>query len=202
MDIDRFDNLAQSVGATASRRQALRTLAMAAVSSVAVRLGVWPEPVDAEEDDVDEGEIAPENLFGCKNVGDSCSDNSDCCSNICKLQKKKKKKKGKKKKNKKGVCDDHNSGLCSGENACAGNDRQCGEQGLQGACYVTTGNAAFCGRVAPNRPPALTCANCLRDSDCVNAGYPAGSACVVCSNICLFSGVSPNGTACVGPAAN
>jgi hypothetical protein len=62
---------------------------------------------------------------------------------------------------------------------------------------TTTGNASFCGQVQTGpQPPRLQCFNCETDTECENAGFGRGAACVVCESNCEFE--SKNATACAG----
>jgi hypothetical protein len=206
MDSDRFDSLARSVGVTATRRAALRTLAVAAIGAAGVRFGTPAEPVGAEGARAGDGEseeVKPENLFGCKNEGDSCNgDGSQCCSGRCEGKKGKKGKKGKNGKKKKdrpdrSKCVSHNAGPCQkGQDACVQGQAavSCGEN-IPGVCFQTTGKSEFCGRQG-QAPPGFACATCNNDQDCLNLGWPRDSACVVCTTMCGFTTT----TACVGPS--
>jgi len=200
MDSKRFDALARTVSGSLSRRWAMQAVAAAAVAATAERIGLV-EPASAKRAKVlttTEPEVQPENLFGCKNFGETCQGNDAvCCSGTCVGKKPKKKKKGKKTKDTR-TCGDHNVGGCAGQDACTSTGVSCGDPGFNGVCFVTTGRASFCGRTGGTVPPGFSCTNCATDQDCVNLGWPSGSACLVCST-CQFT--TTNSTACIGPAA-
>jgi hypothetical protein len=199
VDDKRFDILARSVGRAASRRKALRTVALATLGAAAAKVGLGTDATIAEE-------VTIENRYGCTNVGGACNGkDSQCCSSRCegKGKGKKKKKKGKHNRRRdrrdKSQCVAHDEGGCStGQDTCSGNGLQvpCGRGG-RGACFITTGNASFCGQIQGGIPPAFNCFDCNQDQDCVNAGYGRDSACVICETNCRFTS---NQTACVGPA--
>jgi hypothetical protein len=200
MDSKRFDALARTVGGSISRRRAMGVVATATVAAAAERIGL-AEPASARRagpNVTGQAEVQPENLFGCKNFGELCKGNASvCCSGSCVGKKPKKKKNGKKTKDTR-TCGDHNVGGCAGQDACTSTGVSCGDSGVTGVCFLTTGQASFCGRPGGQVPPGFSCTNCNTDQDCVNLGWPSESACIVCSN-CQFQ--TSNGTACVGPAA-
>jgi hypothetical protein len=196
MDSIRFDNLAKMVGRRTSRRGALYRLTAAALAAFAARTVAPVRPAAAQVTSED---------FGCSNVGAKCNGrDSKCCSGRCvgqPAQKGRKRKNGKRRRNKpdRSRCQAHNEGGCtSGQDTCInGIQIACGRGG-QGACFQTTGNAGFCGRVTGPTPPNFQCMVCNRDQDCVNQGFGGGAACVVCFSDCRFN--NANATACVGPA--
>ncbi len=106
---------------------------------------------------------------GCKNLGKKCLNAVDCCSNLCKG------KKGKKR------CRAHDTGGCmEGINVCGlgiaglALATPCTtSSGQTGFCLVTTGNAPYCAALG------FGCDACTRDRDCLATVGP-GSACIVC----------------------
>src|SRR4051812_26076954 len=188
MDSKRFDALARTVGEAVSRRRAIQAVAAAATTATAVRIGLT-EPASARRAKASassEPEVQPDNLFGCKNFGEQCKgDDSACCSGTCVGKKPKKKKNGKKTKDTR-TCGDHNVGGCAGQNACSSTGVSCGDSGFNGVCFVPPGTASFCGRTGGTVPPGFSCTNCSTDQDCVNLGWPSGSACIACAT-CQFT---------------
>lgn len=178
----------------------MSVVATATLAAVAERIGL-SERASARRvtsTATSQTDVQIQNLFGCKNFGEACKgDNSSCCSGSCVGKAPRKKKNGKKTKDTR-TCSDHNVGGCAGEDACTSTGVSCGNSGVKGVCFITTGQASFCGRPGGQVPPGFACINCNTDQDCLNVGWPSGSACIVCSN-CQFQ--TTNGTACVGPAA-
>ena len=121
------------------------------------------------------------NALGCIDVGARCRGNSaNCCSGICQG---KKPKKGKKDTSR---CVAHNVGSClPGQNAFP--PAPCGTNGL---CAATTGKAMYCGSAVG------VCADCTKDTDCVETAGP-GAACIIVPGQCASTG----GRGCFGPAA-
>jgi hypothetical protein len=105
-------------------------------------------------------------------VGDRCTKNGDCCSNICEGKKHKK-------------CKAHDTEGCkAGQTVsdCGGTNVACG---TDGSCTATTGKAGYCERSGD-------CFACSKDVDCEEA-CGAGAACIPCKLACSETG----GTACV-----
>lgn len=199
MDSRRFDSLARTVGRRRSRRSAFQALAAAALTAASVRVGLSEDPVVAAE-------VTTERHFGCLNVGQACNgDDSRCCSGRCEGRPAKRGKRGKngrRRRNRedRSLCVAHDEAECTaGQDTCVdGLAIACGFRG-RGACFQTTGNAGFCGRIEGAKPPALRCEVCTKDDDCVALGYGGDSACVVCQSECRFR--NENATACVGSEA-
>ena len=198
MDSNRFDTLARMVGRHTTRRGALHRLTAAALAAIVP--GVVLDTATAAA-----VEVTSED-FGCSNVGVRCNGrDSKCCSGRCvgqPAQKGRKRRNGKRRRNKpdRSQCEAHDEGGCiSSQDTCANRGViACGSRG-RGACFQTTGNAPFCGRSTTGSAPDFVCVQCSRDQDCVNAGYGAGAACVVCPWRCELR--NDNATACVGAAS-
>lgn len=197
MDGNRFDNLAKIVGRRTSRRGALHRLAATTLTAIGGAAILDVETTTAAE-------VGKED-FGCLNVGAKCNGNKTrCCSGRCQgqpAQKGRRRKNGKRSRNRpdRSHCVAHNQNICtSGQDTCInGTQVVCGRNGA-GACFQTTGNAGFCGRITGPTPPNFQCMVCTKDQDCVNRGFGGGAACVVCFSDCRFA--NGNATACVGPA--
>ncbi len=196
MDSKRFDSLAKTVGRRRSRRSAFQTLAATALTAASVRLGLSEEPAAAQ--------VTTERRFECLNVGQACNgQDSKCCSGRCEGRPGRKGRRGKDGRRRRdradnSTCVAHDEGGCTaGQDTCdTGRQVACGFRG-RGACFQTTGNASFCGRIEGVAAPSLTCTDCTTDWDCEDAGYGRGAACVVCESECRFK--SANNTACAGP---
>jgi hypothetical protein len=186
MDSSAFDRLTRSLTASPSRRAAVHLLAGLLVT------GPWRGVDDAP------GALAKRkkrkkkkkqklvfNAFGCVDVGQACRGNSaNCCSGICQGTAPKKGKKDTSR------CLAHNEGVCQdGDDFCQGTTVNCGSPGV---CVRTTGNGSFCGKGA-------TCTVCSKDTDCDEAEFGPGVACIVCVNCDGVNGSS--GTACIEAAA-
>lgn len=119
------------------------------------------------------------NDFGCVDVGKTCKNDGQCCSGICEGKKNKK-------------CKAHDESTCqAGQDSCIGVPAPCmTTAGFIGQCGTTTGKAAFCFSDGD-------CFPCTKDADC-EPTFGARAACIVCAE-CL--GVTPQGTGCVGVAA-
>lgn len=105
------------------------------------------------------------NEFGCIEVGDRCTSADSCCSGVCS---------GKKGKRRcqaagQGTCAPEAPGVCHATTPTITicNNAECW-------CARTTGDSAFCA----NAVGTVSCDECRTDTDCVNRGFPAGSACV------------------------
>jgi hypothetical protein len=191
MDGDRFDSLARSVGISASRRGALRVLVTAAIAAPAARVGLGSDPAAAKD-------VTTEQRFGCLRIGEACNGRSgQCCSGRCKGKKARRTKKGRKRRDR-SRCVAHDEGSCTtSQDTCAtGLQVACG-RGNRGGCFITTGDAPFCGQITGQSPPAFNCIDCNRDRDCDDLGYGPGAACVICEQECRF--LSRRNTACIGP---
>jgi hypothetical protein len=201
MDSKRFDSLARTVGRRRSRRSAFQALAAAALTAASARVGLSEEPAVAAD------EVTVERHFGCLNVGQACNgDDGKCCSGRCEgkpARRGKRTKNGTRRRDRtdQSKCVAHDEAECTtGQDTCSdasnGVAVPCGFRG-RGACFQTTGNAGFCGRIEGGNPPRFRCEECTKDSECVALGYGADSACVVCETDCQFR--TKNATACVGP---
>ena len=195
MDSNRFDSLAVTVGRRRSRRGAIQALGAAALAAASVRLGLSEEPAVAAQ-------VEDERHFGCLNVGQACNgDDSKCCSGRCEGRpgRRGRRRNGRRRdRTDRSRCVAHNEDICTaGQDTCAtGLAVACGFRN-RGACFQTTGNAGFCGRIEGASPPSFRCEVCSKDDDCVALGYGNESACVVCESDCRFR--NANATACVGP---
>jgi hypothetical protein len=116
------------------------------------------------------------NAFGCVDVGKACrGNNANCCSGICQGTAPKKGKKDTSR------CIAHNEGACqAGDDFCQGATVECGAGGF---CARTTGNGSFCGKSAP-------CTECSKDTDCDEAEFGPGVACIVCAGCGTESGTA------------
>jgi hypothetical protein len=173
MDTAHFDRLARTLGASTSRRRALKLLAggMLGTCSAAVGLG-------------EAGAFGQ----GCLNRGRRCVRHQQCCSGVCRGPRDRK------------TCRAHDAGICRlGEDICTApltDQPFCEATGVTTSClcYRTTGNAPYCGVTAH------TCGSCLRDTDCEKLGNPAGTACVlITESVSCNSCAATGGTACVRP---
>lgn len=116
--------------------------------------------------------------FDCRHIDTRCRRNRHCCSGICQRAAEGRPK----------TCRPHGTGTClGGQNSCVGTGTICNSNS-NCFCYVTTGDAAFCGTTSE-------CLACKRDKDCVkNHGFPEGSACGICD-------ACADGTNCIQPCA-
>jgi hypothetical protein len=196
MDGKRFDSLAKKIGRRRSRRDAFQALATAALAAAATRIGLGAESAEAQ--------VAVEQRFNCKAVGEKCNGkDSACCSGRCQgkgAKKGRKRKNGKRRKDRpdRSKCIAHDQGSCTGtQDTCDTGKRVACGSGTGGGCLQTTGKANFCGQVQTGTtPPRLKCEVCEKDSDCVNKGYGRDAACVVCESSCEFE--NGKATACAG----
>ena len=159
MDDLRFDRLTQRLSSSNSRRTTLVLLLGAtALTTGNGRAAAGP---------------------GCKDVGRKCRRAQECCSDVCKG------KKGKRR------CKAHDTGGCRAGFFPEGNDRptrSCtSSSGAPGSCATTTGNAGYC-------VGGGDCRVCSKDADCHALCGPR-AACVLSPIGC--AGLS--GTVCVGP---
>ena len=157
MDADRFDRLARSLAAPASRRAALKGLAAGALGLALGAVGI--------------GEAGATH-FGCRHVGKPCARKGQCCSGVCRN--------GACRAHHKGPCDGVRdfctqgsaSGVCGGGGFCF--------------CFVTTGRASFCASASPGIVCSVACERdseceavtgagsaCVVCADC-----PSGTACM------------------------
>jgi hypothetical protein len=189
MEAHRFDRLARSLGRAAMRRRLLIGLALSPLAGlVAIRNS---EDVEARKRRKKKRKprmkprTAEPNEFGCLSVGDPCYGAEQCCSGVCSG------KKGKR------TCRAHGTGTCNQEapGVC--------EEGPTptvlcngGSCWClhTTAGSTFCG----NTGAPSNCADCQKDADCEELGFPSGSACVLYSGI-YCSGCGEGAMACVAP---
>lgn len=139
MDECRFDNWTRLIAGLRDRRVALKEMAGAGIALVSLAradLGL------AADDDV--------LVEGCRLAGDSCSRNSQCCSDFCKGRR------GKRKKNDRGGKNRRRRE--SGECRCLGNGKSCSKDA---ACC-----RGFCDRNDNRCRCAPEGATCNNDSDC------------------------------------
>jgi len=186
MDAERFDRLTRVVTEVSSRRGIFRSVAaglagLAGLGGFAdLRLGA-----DLDAEARRKRKKAQPNAFGCLNVGQKCNGkDAKCCSGICKS------KKGKKGKKDKSKCVAHDASTClPGQHVpqCSGTGIvECTTSaGLPGACFTTTGNAAYCAT------GVLECFPCKSDVDCQAVCGPR-AACIPCAAECAAEG----GTLC------
>ena len=165
MDHGRFDQIARAISHNLSRRTLAGFIGLGAI-------GI-SEVADAKKKNKKK---VKKNEFGCVDVGRFCKNAGQCCSNICKG------KKGKKK------CKAHNESTCqNGQEGlgCGGVTVACQTpSGDLGQCDTTTGKAGYCNADG-------SCFACTKDADCIPQ-CGANAACALCSNC-------PGGFACFGP---
>jgi hypothetical protein len=167
MDFERFDLLTRSVSTLLSRRVLAGVLGVAACT--------FPSVSEAKKHErARKKKRVKFNDFGCVNVGNACKNGSQCCSGICQG------KRGKKR------CRAHDASTCAGQDSCAGETTMCTTtDGVAGACFVTTGNAAHCSASG-------LCFACKTDADCAPI-CGAGAACIVCEDPqCAALGIETN----------
>ena len=130
------------------------------------------------------------NAYGCLNVGVRCKNAGQCCSGVCEG------KKGRR------TCRAHDTRECKqdGPGFCAASniiDAFCGETAC--LCYRTTGGSRVCGEELSG--VVSQCADCHKDRDCEDLGFPPGSACAP-----LFGGrcdgACEAGMACIVPCGH
>jgi len=207
----RFDALARSLGAGASRRSViggvLGTLGLGALMPLASEAKNRKHKNHKRKKKSDKKTKKTPivlNQFGCVNVGGKCEGkDGNCCSGVCQG-----------KKPEKGEAD-KTSCMAHNENSCTAERDKCiqpdpadvsasicsNATGPAGSCFVTTGNANFCANLV-GVSEAGNCRACMRDTDCTAEGFPAGTACVqlgrtgLCSATCVATG----GRICLPPA--
>ncbi len=177
MNQRRFDTWSRAlVTETHSRRGALRLASLSALASLLAGIALPGRAAAAAS---------------CRKVDQPCRRASQCCSNICRRRRGKKK------------CRGHGAGTCKQQGqrlVCTAqdielsrcnNDQNCG-------CVRTTAGTNFCGDFF--FPSGCTtcsdCAVCKRDADCERKGFPRGSACVPFSEG-RCAGVCQSGTRCM-----
>ena len=160
MDPVRFDTLVKSLAtAASSRRQLLTGVAGSALGALVVTLGF--------------GEAAASH-FGCLDVGQRCTDKSECCSGRCKRRR----------------CRAHHVGRCTvAKDTCLTGIPGCGSGRCD--CHLTTGGAYFCSSGEG------ACMTCTTDAECADALGTPGAACIdVNHGDCSCSSVT---TYCAAP---
>jgi hypothetical protein len=191
MEADRFDSLARSLTQTGSRRRALTAL------GGLVTLNALPASAKKGKNKK-KAKKPSRNAFGCLDVGTSCRGSSaNCCSGTCEG---KKPKKGKKDTS---SCVAHNTGICSAEtDTCTvGVGVPCHPSNPNCLCFLTTGNAGFCGSFTGNGSGGINeCRVCRTDPEC-QAEFGAGAACVVLGGVCTPFCLTTGRTACAVPCA-
>ena len=154
MDQHQFATLTRSLTRTPSRRDVLRGVASAGLALGLTRL---PNAAEARKKRRKTKAKSPKpNAFGCLEVGDACKSAARCCSGVCAG------KQGKR------MCRAHNTGTCKQDGVLTpcNNRTTCG-------CFRTTAGSDVCaGLFGPS-----ACAVCQRDADCLELGFPSGSAC-------------------------
>jgi hypothetical protein len=173
MDAKRFDTVTRSLTFAPSRRG---ILGLTLAGALHLLFGL----ANAEAKKKKPKKLK-KNKFGCVNVGNKCRGNSaNCCSGICQG---KKPKKGKKDKSK---CVAHDTGTCQvSQDSCVVGTTTCTtDDGQDGFCHGTTGNAGYCALFG-------NCFPCTKDADCQAFCGPV-AACGVCEPDCAETG----GTEC------
>lgn len=112
------------------------------------------------------------NKYGCLSVNVACKSAEACCTGICEGGKCRAHGTAACPQEKPGLClaDSPMEAICSSANSCA--------------CLETTGGSKYCGSLN-----VRACADCRKDADCIDLGFPAGSACVpfetrICAGTC------------------
>ncbi len=170
-----------------SRRDVLRGLTSAGLSLGLAALPVLTEAKPKRRKKRKRLKLGKPNKYGCLEVNAVCRKHQQCCSGICTG------KPGKKRCRAHGIgtCVQTNLGLCetSGvEQTLCNNSSTC-------ACTRTTSGSSFCGSIST---VASSCTTCKRDADCVNFGYPPGSACApFATGVC--AGLCPTAMVCMAP---
>ena len=168
--------LVDALGELISRRRPAAALSAAALG---LSLALWPSP-SGQDRNARKKPPTP-NDFGCLNVGQPCrEDIAPCCSGVCAMVKAKKRKKAKL------TCVAHHADTCQADDSYCTNsvfaEFTCGPLdqfgNLNAICLNTTGNAGFCADL-DGFLQAKNCLFCRKDADCVVAGFPSGSACVL-----------------------
>lgn len=166
MDTHPIDRAARIVGSNTSRRGALMLgLALLLTTNTVAKKKRKRKGNKQRGGQTSPPPVVPPplvfNEFGCVNVGLSCNgDGGNCCSGICN-----------------GPapipgqpdtsrCVAHHVSTCQpGQDAITGEAVWCNDDfpgsWASGYCYMTTGNASFCGRVPSGRLP------CKKDSECI-----------------------------------
>jgi hypothetical protein len=168
-----------------SRRGILRSVAASLAGLAGLRLGADVATAARRKGKKRKRKTPDPNAFGCLNVGQKCrGKDSTCCSGICQGKKPKKGKRDKRK------CVGHDEATCQPGQSVPG----CGgaatvacttSAGLPGACFTTTGNAAYCAT------GILECFPCKSDVDCQGVCGPRAT-CIPCAAECSAEG----GTIC------
>jgi hypothetical protein len=173
MDPQRFDTVARLLSLGAPRRRLLAGFALSPLAGLAA--GRSLDDVAARK--TRKPKKPKPNVFGCLDVGKTCKRSEQCCSNVCKG------KRGKKR------CRAHDTGGCAAGHSVFGDDIVPCESssGETGRCGTTTGNAGYCVGGGDCRP-------CRSDVDCQALCGPR-AACVLSPEGC--SGVTR--TICAGP---
>jgi hypothetical protein len=164
MDDQRFDELSKKLATSVSRRQAIRIMGTTAVGGLGALFGA-------------RGAFAHHNA-NCRNPGDNCRSNAECCSGICTefhcacpsgtV-----------------VCQDACVPACSPpftlnletcQCECAGDTTECGLT----CCFQ---GHSCCGTYCC--PPNTTCSNCFSQACCIGSGTRcSGQSCTSNSQCC------------------
>jgi hypothetical protein len=193
LDVREFDSFAQWFVHRLNRRTILGWLRGMVLTAGATGL---PTEVVAKQ----RSQPASLNQFGCIDVGQKCRGQCAlCCSGVFTGKKPKKGKKDNR------TCIAHGAGICTPAlNFCVAQnaiDSLCNLPSTSATCFLTTGNAGFCGE-ATGFNPLLNCRLCSTDKDCESFGFPVGSACTIiqgnpgCDNVCAAT----QGRGCLPPA--
>lgn len=176
MDAARFDALTRLLSRRLSRRHAVTALAGVGVASRTDR-----DDAAARKHHKHKKPKIKRNRFGCVNVGDTCTSDAQCCSNICQGRMGKQ------------TCRAHDTGGClpgTQDAGCGGTNVKCTTStGMpDGVCETTTGGAGYCANTGG-------CFACTTDKQCQDLCHDGRAACCICSG-CTETG----GTQCVSPA--
>jgi hypothetical protein len=178
-------SLRRSLTARPSRRDVLRGL-----GGVGIALGSasLPPVVVAKQSKGKPKPNKPQpNQYGCLEVGDPCGRSRQCCSGVCKGKPGKKRCRA----HDTGTCEQEVPGLCTADNPAAS---KCNNE-INCACLRTTAGSNFCADLDTGID---ICAECKRDADCEQLGYPSGSACAPIA-VGFCAGTCETGMACVPP---
>jgi hypothetical protein len=199
MASSRVKGLAGSKIHTSTRRSVLPSLPAAALG---LTLALRPATTQAKNRRKKRKKPPAPNEFGCLDVGQPCrEDIAPCCSGVCALVRRKKGKQVRL------TCVAHHADTCKAEDSYCTNsvfaEFTCGPLDQFGnpsaLCLRTTGNAGFCANT-DGFLQAKNCLFCRKDADCVVAGFPPGSACVLMQGgECSVACPATNGRSCFPP---
>ena len=158
MDAHRFDTLTRTMAATGSRRWALRGLAGTAAASALALVGVRG--------------AGAQTTCTLKKNGERCASGDQCCSGLCKKNRRTGKKECRRA---------PGQGTCTVEqNVCAGTGGSC--NGADCQCFVTAAGRSLCGDPTAGIDSVTACDECPNGKVCVRGG---GSDCAGVAFACV-----------------